>query len=133
MIPTRAVARRFQHDRLSGGDLRHPLRQQGKYRALPFGSRAAPFADLGDGATAARAKPCARIERADRNAWRFRRLDHRKVDTIDFRAKFMTEISGVRNGSFEIWLRKSGHVLWSPQGGSDENLIANVKNHPYAL
>ena len=76
MIPTRATARRLQHDRLSGGKLRHPLRQQGKYRALPFGSRAAPFADLGGGATAAGAKPCARIERADLNTWRFRRFDH---------------------------------------------------------
>jgi len=65
---TTAVTLRSQHDRLTSGLPRHPLRQQGKYRALPFGSRPAPFADLGDGATAARAKPGARIERADRNA-----------------------------------------------------------------
>jgi len=34
MIPTRAAARRLRHRRLSGGKLRHPLRQRGKNFAL---------------------------------------------------------------------------------------------------
>jgi len=79
MIPTTAAAaaaRRSRHDRLASGKPRHPLRQQGKYRALPFGGRAALFADLGDRATAAGAKPRACIERADRNTGRLRRVDH---------------------------------------------------------
>ena len=76
MIPTNTAAWRSEDDRLTSGKSRHALRQQGKYRALPFGSCAAPFADLGDGASAAGAKPCARIERADRNTGRLRKFDH---------------------------------------------------------
>src|SRR3546814_5248771 len=52
------------------------LRQHCQNRALPFGSRAAPFADLGDGATAAGAKPCARIECAGCKTGRLRTIDH---------------------------------------------------------
>lgn len=76
LIPTWATARQLTHRRQSRGELRQSLWQQGQDGALPVGSRVAPFADLGDGAAAAGAKPCARIERADIDTWRFRSFGH---------------------------------------------------------
>ena len=129
IIPTWAAARRSQHDRLSGGELRHPLRQQGKYCALPFGSRAAPFADLGDGATAAGANFCARIERADFNTWRFRRFDHAFPLNAKRLPRYPSRAIGTAAISCRADLRLDGTTGLCPssRNGPREHLIRGTR------
>lgn len=66
----------LQNDRQFCGKLRQPLGQRGKNFALPVGARATPFADLGERASAAGAILRARIEGADFDARRLRKVDH---------------------------------------------------------
>ena len=79
--PTKTAAGRSRNERQSSGKLRHPLRQCGENLSLTVGARAAPFGDVGERSTTAGAMACARIERADLNARRFRRLGHCIIDS----------------------------------------------------
>ena len=72
----KAAAWRSQNERQSSGKLRHPLRQRNENLALTVSARATPFGDLGERSTAAGAMACARIERADVDARRFRITGH---------------------------------------------------------